>query len=97
MLPAEVHDPAIIVIIPNGEERLFDVAKKAVADQMYVIHNGSTVLVCSIIPAGWKKLAVKDKSITKIPKADHSSAIGAVLGGVHALPVLQAPSKIGAR
>lgn len=96
MLPAEVHDPAIVVIIPNGEERLFDVARKAVADQMYVIHNGSTVLVCSIIPAGWKKLAVKDKSSCRTPITDHSSAIGAVLSGVHALPVLQAPSKIGA-
>ena len=96
MLPAEVRDPAIKVIIPNGEERLFDVAEKAVADQMYVIHNGSTVLVCSIIPAGWKRLAVKDKSINRPSKNDHSSALGRVLGDVHALPLLQAPLKIGA-
>ena len=96
MLPVEVHDPAIRVIIPSGEDRLYDVAEKALADQMYVIHNGSTVLVCSIIPAGWKKLAVKDKTLRKSPQKDHSSAIGGVLGDVPALPVLQAPLKMGA-
>ena len=96
MLPVEVHDPAIRVIIPSGEDRLYDVAEKALADQMYVIHNGSTVLVCSIIPAGWKKLAVKDKTPKKPPQINHSSAIGGVLSGVPALPVLSAPLKIGA-
>ena len=96
MLPVEVHDPAIRVIIPSGEDRLYDVAERALADQMYVIHNGSTVLVCSIIPAGWKKLAVKDKTLRKSPQKDHSSAIGGVLGDVPALPVLQAPLKMGA-
>lgn len=96
MLPVEIRDPAIRVIIPSGEDRLFDVAEKAVADQMYVIHNGSTVLVCSIIPAGWKKMAVKDKTPRILPQKDHSSAIGGVLGDVPALPALLAPLKMGA-
>lgn len=96
MLPVEIRDPTIRVIIPSGEDRLFDVAEKAVADQMYVIHNGSTVLVCSIIPAGWKKMAVKDKTPRNLPQKDHSSAIGAVLDCVPTLQTLQAPLKMGA-
>lgn len=96
MLPAEINDPAITIIIPSGEDRLCDVATKAIADQMYVIHNGATVIVCSIIPVGWRKLAVKDKSALNLVNMDHSSAIGHVFGDVPALPALLTPLKMGA-
>ncbi|TXT28122.1 MAG: hypothetical protein FD131_3255 [Rhodocyclaceae bacterium] len=67
MLPADPSTKARI-IVPGDEERLVDVANKAFRDEMYVIHNGSMVIVCSIILVGWKKLAIRDRDLAKRPK-----------------------------
>jgi hypothetical protein len=51
----------IRMIIPLPDERLFDVATKAVAQSMHLVSNGSQVIACSVIPVGWKKIAVKER------------------------------------
>ena len=56
MLPADPSPTEARVIVPDDDERLIDVA---IRDEMFVIHNGSQVIVCSIIPVGWKKLAIR--------------------------------------
>lgn len=63
MLPAEAR-----VIVPDDDERLIDVATRAIRDEMFVIHNGSRIIVCSIIPVGWKKLAIRNKDLMPPPK-----------------------------
>jgi hypothetical protein len=44
------------------------VATQAIRDEMFVIHNGARVIVCSIIPVGWKKLAIRDRDLANRPK-----------------------------
>mgnify|MGYP003392493236 CR=1 FL=1 len=68
MLPADPSPNEARVIVPGDEERLIDVATRAIRDEMFVIHNGARVIVCSIIPVGWKKLAIRDKSMANRPK-----------------------------
>jgi hypothetical protein len=56
----------IRMFIPLSNERLFDVATKAVAQSMHLVSNGSqviacSVIACSVIPVGWKKMAVKER------------------------------------
>ena len=68
MLPADPSPNEARVIVPGDEERLIDVATRAIRDEMFVIHNGARVIVCSIIPVGWKKLAIRDKSMENRPK-----------------------------
>ena len=85
MLFLESPEPIVRFIVPPGDACLFDVAAQAVSDQMYLVHKGSQVVVCSIVPAGWSKLVVKEK-----PKKDgeivHSSAYEPVSEGISALP-----------
>ena len=85
MLFLESPEPIVRLIVPPGDACLFDVAAQAVSDQMYLVHKGSQVVVCSIVPAGWSKLVVKEK-----PKKDgaivHSSAYEPVSEGISALP-----------
>ena len=94
MLFLESPEPAVRLIVPPGDACLFDVAAQAVSDQMYLVHKGSQVVVCSIVPAGWSKLVVKEK-----PKKDgaivHSSAYEPVSGGISALPNSITTRKIG--
>ena len=59
MLPADPSPTEARVIVPDDDERLIDVATRAIRDEMFVIHNGSQVIVCSIIPVGGKKLAIR--------------------------------------
>lgn len=68
MLPADLSLTKARIIVPGDEERLVDVTNKAFRDEMYVIHNGAMVIVCSIIPVGWKKLAILDRDLAKRPK-----------------------------
>lgn len=68
MLPADPSPNEARVIVPGDEERLIDVATRAMQDEMFVIHNGSRVIVCSIIPVGWKKLAIRDRDLANRPK-----------------------------
>ena len=65
MLPADPSPTEARVIVPDDDERLIDVA---IRDEMFVIHNGSQVIVCSIIPVGWKKLAIRDRDLVNRPK-----------------------------
>ena len=94
MLFLESPEPIVRLIVPPGDACLFDVAAQAVSDQMYLVHKGSQVVVCSIVPAGWSKLVVKEK-----PKKDgsivHSSAYEPVSGGISALPNSITTRKIG--
>ncbi len=55
MLPADPSPNEARVIVPGDEERLIDVATRAMQDEMYVIHNGARVIVCSIISGGLEK------------------------------------------
>lgn len=92
---AETQQQGVRFLIPNGEDRLYDVAQRAVAEQMHVIHNGSTIMVCSVIPAGWKKLAVKEKT-RKLPDGEvHFCAYPGDLGRICALPPVTVPLKMG--
>ena len=86
MLFLESPEPAVRLIVPPGDACLFDIAAQAASDHMHLVHNkGSQVVVCSIGPAGWSKLVVKEK-----PKKDgaivHSSAYEPVSEGISALP-----------
>ncbi len=94
MLFLESPEPIVRLIVPPGDACLFDVAAQAVSDQMYLVHKGSQVVVCSIVPAGWSKLVVKEK-----PKKNgaivHSSAYEPVSGGISALPNSITTRKIG--
>ncbi len=94
MLFLESPEPIVRLIVPPGDACLFDVAAQAVSDQMYLVHKGSQVVVCSIVPAGWSKRVVKEK-----PKKDgeivHSSAYEPNSDGISALPNSITPRKIG--
>ena len=94
MLFLESPEPIVRFIVPPGDACLFDVAAQAVSDQMYLVHKGSQVVVCSIVPAGWSKLVVKEK-----PKKNgaivHSPAYEPVSGGISALPNSITTRKIG--
>jgi hypothetical protein len=68
MLPADPSLTEARIIVPGGEERLVDVATRAIQDDMYVIHNGAMVIVCSILLVGWKKLAIRDRDLAMRPK-----------------------------
>lgn len=68
MLPVDPSTTGVRVIIPGDDERLIDVATRAIQDEMYVIHNGSRVIVASVILVGWKKLAIRDRDLVKRPK-----------------------------
>ena len=85
MLFLEHPELVVRIIVPPKDACLFDVAAQAASDQMHVVHNGSQVVVCSIVPVGWNKLVVKEK-----PKKDgaivHSSAYEPVSEGISALP-----------
>ena len=49
-------EPMVKVIIPDGEASLFDVVAKAKDAGMHVVSNGKMIVVCSIIPVGWKRM-----------------------------------------
>ena len=53
--------PPIKVIRPAKEERLIDVAERAVEQSMHLITDGDDLILCSVIPVGWRKFAVKFK------------------------------------
>lgn len=44
--------------VPDDNAALLDVIVQAAKDEMHVIYNGPQLLVCSIIPVGWKKLTL---------------------------------------
>lgn len=94
MLPAELIDPAIKVIIPDDDACLCDVAEKALAEKMHLIHVGRSVVLCSIIPSGLTRMAIKNKSNQPNGQNNHFSALGANSGDVLALPVIKTAAKI---
>ena len=47
--------------VPDEDASFFDVAQVAAAEQMFVVQNGKQVIVCSIVPVGWKKVWVSLK------------------------------------
>lgn len=47
------------IIRPAEDDRLFDVATFAAERSMHVVTDGDDVIVCSVIPVGWRKMAVK--------------------------------------
>lgn len=55
----------IRVIRPAQEACLIDVAELAVTESLNLITNGADLILCSIIPAGWCKFAVKFKRPTE--------------------------------
>ena len=48
--------------IPDPEETLFEVVERALANEMFVLHNGQQVILCSVIPVGWKKFGVNSNN-----------------------------------
>ncbi len=49
------------IIVPHANDRLYDVAQTAVRESMHLISDGKQVILCSVIPVGWKKFAVKER------------------------------------
>ena len=49
------------VLMPSDEDRLIDVAEFAARESLHLITDGYATILCSIIPAGWRKFAVKHK------------------------------------
>lgn len=58
MLPAS---NTIRIIRPQAGDRLIDFAELAVEQSLHLITNGSDMILCSIIPVGWRKFHVKFK------------------------------------
>ena len=58
MLRAALEDAGVRVIVPGDDERLIDVVRRAKENGMYVLHDNSQIIVCSVIPVGWRKLGV---------------------------------------
>lgn len=49
-------DPMVKVVIPDGNSSLFDVVVNARAKGMHVVTNGKMIVVCSVVPAGWRRM-----------------------------------------
>lgn len=41
---------------------LFEIAQSAAAQHLHLIHKGDRFALCSVIPTGWQRFAVADKS-----------------------------------
>ena len=93
MSSVEGRTPAVQFFVPPEEARLFDVAVQAKADQMHVLHKGLQIIVCSVIPAGWRKVAVKERP-EKVPFDVHSSAYLADSEGISTLSDNNSPRKM---
>ena len=52
---------AVKIIRPAEDDFLIDVAKIAAERSMHLVTDGEEVMVCSVIPVGWRKMAVKFK------------------------------------
>ena len=50
---------AVKIIRPAEEDFLIDVAKLAAERSMHLVTDGDEVMVCSVVPVGWRKMAVK--------------------------------------
>ena len=53
--------PATIAHVPDTAT-LFDIAQHAQAKHLHLIHKGDRFALCSVIPSGWQRFAVADKS-----------------------------------
>ena len=93
---ADAANQVVHLFVPRGDDLLIDVVKRAKAEQMHVIHNGSMVMVCSVIPVGWKRLPVAGIDRKKHVADDHSSTIDGVSGDISALSVRQTASTMRA-
>ena len=58
MLRDALEEADVCVIVPGDDERLIDVVRRAKENGMYVLHDNSQIIVCSVIPVGWRKLGV---------------------------------------
>ena len=70
---------AVKIIRPAEEDFLIDVAKLAAERSMHLVTDGDEVMVCSVIPVGWRKMAVKFKpkkrdAITEFQKRSGSDS-----------------------
>lgn len=52
---------AVITLVPD-DALLFDVARQAAAAHVHLISNGTRYALSPIVPAGWHKVPVADKS-----------------------------------
>ena len=50
---------AVKIIRPAEDDFLIDVAKLAAERSMHLVTDGEEIMVCSVIPVGWRKMAVK--------------------------------------
>lgn len=57
----------IVAIIPPADALFADVYEAAIAHGMHIITDGCRIVVSSIVPAGWKKLAVIQRSNERKP------------------------------
>ena len=62
-------------LVPDGEASFFDVAQTAAAEQMFVVHNGKQMIVCSVVPVGWKKVWVKRNPGPVLAGKAHSGTV----------------------
>jgi|JI6StandDraft_1071083.scaffolds.fasta_scaffold51530_6 hypothetical protein len=53
--------PTARVVIPHGEARIADVEAIAISESLHVITGGSMVILCSEIPIGGARMAIKNR------------------------------------
>lgn len=85
MLPVENTEATVKLLLPNGNDTLADVAAQAEANNLHLIYCGSTVLLSSIVPAGWRRLAISERT-THAEEKSPFLAYSPVSGNVIALP-----------
>lgn len=82
-------EPLVKVIIPDGNDCLFDVVARAKNAGMHVVSNGKMIILCSVIPVGWKRM-----NWVKSRPADDNRGYYPKNGGVTALPSTLEPAKL---
>ena len=72
-------------IRPAQEACLVDVAEMAVRESLNLVTNGVELILCSIVPTGWRKFAVKYKptSTQQIVFPRHSTSSIIQHGDIH--------------
>ena len=63
---------SVRVVIPDDESLLIDVTQLALKEALYVVHNGTRFILCSIIPPGCNRLGTNER---RPPSARPSQAL----------------------
>lgn len=61
-LVANLSIPATArVIIPDAEDRIAEVEALAISESLHVVTGGTMVFLCSVIPVGGARMAIKNR------------------------------------